>query len=65
MPDRRVITSLVLGTAVGDKSQTFLYRDIGVPLKGEGYSGMALNEGRGRACPKTAFARHRKLMGGE
>jgi N-acyl homoserine lactone hydrolase len=33
-PDNWTIAPLVLGTAVRDKSQALLYRDIGVPLKG-------------------------------
>jgi N-acyl homoserine lactone hydrolase len=33
-PDKWIIAPLVLGTAVRDKSQTLLYKDIGVPLKG-------------------------------
>ena len=33
-PDKWTIAPLVLGTAVRDKSQTLLYKDIGVPLKG-------------------------------
>ena len=32
--DKWTIAPLVLGTAVRDKSQTLLYKDIGVPLKG-------------------------------